>query len=113
MIPASESPPKTREHDASIAAVKRQMIDAFYLASPARVVEKHPWFSVTAAASAALTATVIAHAPLSRRLATSGIMQAVKTLLPMAQAFAMQRINHSAAQAASAVAPSTDPASEI
>lgn len=79
------------------AAAKQQLAVAFYDASPARIVERHPIFSVTAATSAAFAATVIVHAPLSRKLVSASVMQTLKAAMPVIQAFAMSKLKNAAA----------------
>jgi hypothetical protein len=103
MSRTSESP-----HDSGIAAAKREMIDAFYHASPARVVEQHPLLSVTAVASASLAATVIALAPFSRKLVTTSAIKAVKSAMPLVQTFMMQRMQSQANSSAPQPPPQPD-----
>lgn len=79
-------------HEEAVATAKQQVVNAFFNANPARIVERHPLLSVTAAASASLAVTVIAHAPLSRRLATASVVTAVKSAMPILQAFAMKKM---------------------
>ena len=87
MSRTSESP-----HDSGIAAAKRQMIDAFYHASPARVVEQHPLLSVSAVTSATFAATIFALAPFPRKLVTTSAIKAFKSAMPLVQTFMMQRM---------------------
>ena len=86
---------KSASPDAAISVAKRQMIDAFYHASPARIVEQHPLLSVTAVASASLAVTVIAHAPAVRKIATASVVQTFKSVMPIIRSYAMAKVAES------------------
>ena len=105
--------PRTSEspHDSGIAAAKREFIDAFYHASPARVVEEHPLLSVTAVASASMAATVIALAPFSRKLVSASLIKTFKSAMPLVQAAIAHRMQTQAqtqAKSAASAPPQPD-----
>lgn len=94
--PHSELPLEDR-----LLNAKRRLLTSAYDASPLRVVERKPWLSVAATASATMAATIIATSPLFGR-AGMGIMRQ-----GMGLASSLMKSNFAGPLAAAAIAKFT------